>query len=59
MQAHEKIGAAIMAAREAGRTALVPFVTAGYPDIESFVDTLTAISTVGDVVEIGTYCAAY
>ena len=42
-----------MAAREAGRTALVPFVTAGYPDIESFVDTLTAISTVGDVVEIG------
>ncbi|MCH8135666.1 MAG: tryptophan synthase subunit alpha [Proteobacteria bacterium] len=53
MQAHEKIGVAISAAREAGRTALVPFITAGYPDTATFVETLQAISTVGDVVEIG------
>lgn len=53
MQAHEKIGVAINAARDAGRTALVPFITAGYPDTASFVETLQAISAVGDVVEIG------
>lgn len=53
MLPHEDIGAAIQQAREAGRTALVPFITAGYPDPDKFIETLTAISTVGDVVEIG------
>jgi tryptophan synthase alpha chain len=53
MHAHEKIGAAINAARDAGRTALVPFLTAGYPDPATFVETLATIATVGDVVEIG------
>ena len=53
MHAHEKIGAAINAARANNRTALVPFVTAGYPDTESFLENLAAISSVGDVVEIG------
>ena len=53
MQAHEKIGAAIKAARDADRTALVPFVTAGYPEMDSFAATVEAISKVGDVVEIG------
>jgi len=53
MQAHERIGAAIDAAVNANRTALVPFVTAGYPDPASFIDTLKAIATVGDVVELG------
>jgi len=53
MHAHEKIGAAINLARDAGRTALVPFITAGYPDPKTFVETLAAIGNVGDVVEIG------
>lgn len=53
MQAHEKIGAAINGARDAGRTALVPYITAGYPDTATFADTLEAVSAVGDVVEIG------
>jgi len=53
MQAHEKISAAITAARENGRTALVPFVTAGYPDMAAFTQTVAAISRPGDVVEIG------
>jgi len=53
MQAHEKIGAAIDKARNEGRTGLVPFITAGYPDPATFVETLAAISTAGDVVEIG------
>jgi len=53
MQAHEKIGAAIKLATDRNRTALIPFVTAGYPDTDSFLATLAAISSVGDVVEIG------
>jgi len=53
MQAHERIGAAINAATEAGRSGLVPFITAGYPNPDTFVDTLKAIAAVGDVVELG------
>jgi tryptophan synthase alpha chain len=53
MPAHERIGAAIKAANDAGRTALVPFITAGYPRREDFISTLKEISTVGDVVELG------
>ena len=53
MQPHEKVSAALTAAKDAGRTALVPFITAGYPEPATFADTLKAISKVGDVVEIG------
>ena len=53
MQAHEKLTAAIAAANDADRTALVPFITAGYPEPTEFVSTLKAVATVGDVVEIG------
>ncbi len=53
MQAHERIGAAIAAANEAGRTAIVPFITAGYPEPASFISTLRAVAGAGDVVEIG------
>ena len=53
MQAHEKISAAIRAANDTGRTALVPFITAGYPEPDSFVSTLKEVAAAGDVVEIG------
>jgi len=53
MQAHEKISAAINAAQADGRPALVPFITAGYPDPADFIATLRAIAEVGDVVELG------
>ena len=53
MQAHERIGKALDAATDAGRPGLVPFITAGYPDPATFVDTLKAVATVGDVVELG------
>ena len=53
MQPHEKIGAAINKANEDGRTGLVPFITAGYPHPESFIDTVKSIAAVGDVVELG------
>jgi len=53
MQPHELLTAAIGAANEAGRPALVPFITAGYPEPASFTDSLEAIAKVGDAVEIG------
>jgi tryptophan synthase alpha chain len=53
MQPHERIGAAIAAANDEGRTGLVPFITAGYPDPATFGSSLQAIAEVGDVVELG------
>jgi len=53
MQAHKRITAAINAANKDGRPALVPFITAGYPDPDTFIDTLKAVAAVGDVVELG------
>ena len=53
MQPHERLTNAIRTANEAGRTALVPFLTAGYPEPSDFVATLKAIASVGDVVEVG------
>ena len=53
MMAHERITAAITAASKAGRPALVPFITAGYPEPGEFLETLKAVATVGDVVELG------
>ena len=50
---HERISASIRAATAAGRVALVPFMTAGYPAKDRFIDTLRAISGPGDVVEVG------
>ena len=53
MPAHERLTAAINAANDDGRTALVPFITAGYPEPAEFIGTLAAIAEVVDVVEIG------
>jgi tryptophan synthase alpha chain len=53
MQPHERIGAAIHAATAAGQTALVPFITAGYPEADKFIETLRAVAANGDVVELG------
>jgi tryptophan synthase alpha chain len=53
MKAHEKITAALRAANDAGRTGLVSFITAGYPDPDKFMQTLGAIAEVSDVVELG------
>ena len=53
MKPHERISAAIGAATESGRPALVPFITAGYPVPGTFLETLRAVAEVGDVVELG------
>jgi tryptophan synthase alpha chain len=53
MQPHERIGVAIAKANKEGRTGLVPFITAGYPEPGTFIETLRAIADVGDVVELG------
>ena len=53
MPAHERLTAAIKAANNSGRPALVPFITAGYPEPGDFINTLKAVASVGDAVEIG------
>ncbi len=49
----DRISAALNAAPAAGRPALVPFITAGYPDKDAFISTLQQIATAGDVIEVG------
>ncbi len=51
MTPSEKISAAIQAAP--GKTALVAFLTAGYPSREKFREHLTQVGNAADVVEIG------
>lgn len=53
MPAHERLTAAIRSANDDNRTALVPFITAGYPEPGEFVNTLREIAEVADVIEIG------
>ncbi len=53
MNAHERLSAAISAAKDKGRPALVPFITAGYPEPKDFIATLKDVASVGDVVELG------
>ena len=53
MQAHERISAALRAANDSRRPALVPFITAGYPEPKDFIATLKSVAAVGDVVELG------
>lgn len=52
-QPHERITTAIRQATTAGRTALVAYVTAGYPARDQFIATLKAIAQEADVVEVG------
>ena len=53
MTAHERISRAIRAAGEEERTALVAFLTAGYPRKEDFRKTLREVASAADVVEVG------
>ena len=53
MQPHENIAAAIRTATDAGRPALVAFLTAGFPRKPDFAAQLAAIGEAADVVEIG------
>jgi tryptophan synthase alpha chain len=49
-----RIGAAFAAARKEGRTALVPYVVAGYPDLDtSYEAALACIDAGADVLEVG------
>ena len=44
----------ILAAKEAGRTALIPFITAGFPTLDSFWSVVRELDASGaDVIEIG------
>jgi tryptophan synthase alpha chain len=49
----DQITAALESANDLGKVALVPFITAGYPDKDAFIATLKAIASEGDVIEVG------
>jgi len=53
MQPHEQITAALNRAMRSGRVGLVPYITAGYPDKDRFIDTLRKVASEADVVEVG------
>jgi tryptophan synthase alpha chain len=53
MKPHERVSAALNGAVAAGRVGLVPYLTAGYPNKDTFIDTVKKIAAVADVVEIG------
>src|SRR5512146_1070054 len=53
MKAHESISAAIHAAKARGETALVAYLTAGFPGRDSFKEHVQAVAEAADVVEIG------
>jgi tryptophan synthase alpha chain len=53
MAARDGISNAIRKARSNGGPALVAYVTAGFPTLESFVPQLLSVAEVADVVEIG------
>src|SRR5262245_50958156 len=50
---HERLTAAIRNAARSKGVALVPYITAGYPDKARFITTLRAIAEVADAVEVG------
>ncbi len=49
----ERLELVLRQAAESGRLALVPFLTAGFPRREGFVDLLRKVSEIADVVELG------
>ncbi|MDP6437023.1 MAG: tryptophan synthase subunit alpha [Gammaproteobacteria bacterium] len=49
----DRISEALRTANANGKVGLVPFITAGYPDKDLFIDTLKAIAREGNVVEVG------
>lgn len=53
MALRNQISAAIEAARSQGRPALVGFLTAGFPRKDGFRDSLVAVASACDVVEVG------
>ena len=53
MNGAERITAAIERAGDDGRTALVAYLTAGYPDMATFTDALRRVASASDVVEVG------
>jgi tryptophan synthase alpha chain len=53
VKGHQQIAASIEGAKRQGRTALVGFLTAGFPDMAGFADNLKAVASACDVVEIG------
>jgi tryptophan synthase alpha chain len=53
MKTHERVSAAILAAKARGEPALVAYLTAGFPDRDGFKAHVQALAEAADVLEIG------
>ena len=53
MRSHERIGAAILEAKACGEPALVAYLTAGFPERDTFKTHVQALAAAADVLEIG------
>ncbi len=54
LQRYGRVEGAIRARLERGSKALVPFLTAGFPDVQGFIEALRTAAAVGsDVIEVG------
>ena len=53
MKPHDRLSAAIRTASADGGTAIVAFLTAGFPEAQKFREHLHAVAAGADVVEIG------
>ena len=49
----DRITKALRDANDAGKTGLVPFITAGYPEKSAFIETMKTLATEGSVIEVG------
>ena len=53
MSAHDSISAAIRAAKQRGAPAIVAYITAGFPNKDSFRTLLNQVAAAADVIEVG------
>ncbi|MCO4745041.1 MAG: tryptophan synthase subunit alpha [Proteobacteria bacterium] len=53
MTAADKLTAALRSPKKAGRPAIMPYLTSGYPTLDGFAELVESVSEVADAMEIG------
>ena len=53
MKAYERLEQAIRQPKKAGKPAIMPYITSGFPSMEGYVDLLESTGRVADAIEVG------